>query len=82
MPPIIDPAKCRGCGTCADICNSNIYVFDKKKDRVPQVKFPDECWHCNACVIDCPAQAITLRLPLAFMLLHVDAKQLHSPEDC
>lgn len=81
MPPIIDVNKCVGCGTCADICNSNIFTFDRAVDKVPQVKFPDECWHCDSCVIDCPKQAITLRLPLAFMMLHVDAAAISPKED-
>ncbi len=41
MPPVIDRNKCVGCGTCADICNSNIFVFDRAVDRVPQVRFPE-----------------------------------------
>lgn len=80
MPPVIDPSKCVGCGTCADICNSNIFVFDRSKDKMPQVKFSDECWHCDSCVLDCPKGAITLRIPLAFTLLHVDADSLKSQE--
>ena len=36
------------------------------------VKYPDECWHCRACAIDCPAQAIVLRYPLTHMLLHIE----------
>ena len=38
----------------------------------------EECWHCNACVLDCPAKAVSLRLPLNYMLLHVGADTLHS----
>ncbi|WP_298067319.1 ferredoxin family protein [uncultured Mailhella sp.] len=80
MPPIIDRNKCVGCGTCVDICNSNIFVFDRSVDTVPRVKFPDECWHCDSCVIDCPKGAVTLRIPLAYMLLHVDADTLKPRE--
>ncbi|HIV65924.1 MAG TPA: 4Fe-4S binding protein, partial [Candidatus Mailhella excrementigallinarum] len=29
MPPVIDRNKCVGCGTCADICNSHIFVHDR-----------------------------------------------------
>jgi adenylylsulfate reductase subunit B len=28
------------------------------------VAYPDECWHCGACVMDCPEKAIRLVLPL------------------
>ncbi len=78
MPPIIDASRCIGCGTCFDICNSNIFVFDRKVMKSPEIRFPEECWHCNSCVIDCPAHAIKLRFPLAFMMLHVDAGELNS----
>lgn len=76
MPPVISSEKCTGCGTCATICNSHILSFDRDTDAIPLVKFPEECWHCDSCVLDCPTQAITLRLPLAFSLLHVPAKTL------
>ena len=79
-PPSLIPNKCVGCGTCADICNSNIFVFDRTKDKTPQVKFPDECWHCDSCVIDCPKGAIQLRIPLAFTLLHINADALNPQE--
>lgn len=79
MPPVIDPKKCVGCGTCADICNSDIFVFNRATDATPRVRYPDECWHCNSCVMDCPQHAIRLCLPLSFMLLHVDADTL-TPE--
>ena len=80
MPPVIDRNKCVGCGTCADICNSHIFVHDRAVDRVPQVRFPDECWHCDSCVIDCPKGAIALRIPLPCTLLHVNAATLHAKE--
>ena len=77
MPPVIDPQKCTGCGTCADICNSGLFTFDRKKDATPQVTFPDECWHCDSCVLDCPAGAIRLRLPSCYSLMYVEADTLH-----
>ena len=54
MPPLIDREKCTGCGTCAEICNSSLFVFDRGVDRFPRIKFPEECWHCDSCVLDCP----------------------------
>ncbi|MCQ2444858.1 MAG: ferredoxin family protein [Mailhella sp.] len=75
MPPIIHADKCKGCGTCAAICPMNLFKYEK--GSVPTVAYPEECWHCNACVLDCPAKAVELRLPLNYMLLHVDASSLH-----
>ena len=64
MPPIINQEKCIGCGTCADICNSDIFVFDRKVDKCPVVKFPEECWHCANCRTSCPCGAIAFTFPL------------------
>ena len=75
MPPIIDDGKCNGCGTCADICPMQVFRHRAKEHKTPLISFADECWHCNACVLDCPKQAVTLRLPMPYMLLHVDAKR-------
>ncbi len=74
MPPIVDKSKCRACGTCADICPTHVYR-SMGKGVSPLVKYPEECWHCNACVLDCPHSAIRLRLPLPAMMLHVAAAE-------
>ena len=71
MPPLLDPDKCTGCGTCADICNSHILLHRPEVSPLPEVRFPDECWHCNSCVLDCPAGAIALRVPLPYSLMYV-----------
>lgn len=73
MPPIIDKEKCTGCGVCADICPLQVF---RREGRATEVKRPYECWHCNACVLDCPAKAIELRLPLTHMILYVDSDSL------
>lgn len=45
------------------------------------VKFPEECWHCESCVLDCLSEAITLRLPLSYSLMHIDESILHSSKN-
>ncbi len=72
MPPIIMKEKCNACGTCAEICPTDVFRAGKKGES-PVVKYPEECWHCNACVLDCGQSAIELRLPLPAMMLHVEA---------
>ncbi|MBD5417136.1 MAG: 4Fe-4S binding protein [Desulfovibrio sp.] len=79
MPPVIDEEKCVHCQLCAEICP--LGVFLKHPDEAPQVAFPNECWHCNACVLDCPSGALSLRMPLPYLLLHVDAKKLLSNQE-
>ena len=70
MPPVIDEEKCSGCGTCADICLQDVF-FGSEKGEVPVVSYPEECWHCNACVLDCPVEgAIRLRIPLPLSICY------------
>ena len=68
MPPVINRNQCSRCGTCVDICNFDVY-FGSRENEVPNVTYPEECWHCNACVLDCPENAISLRIPLTAMLM-------------
>ena len=70
--PIIDKEKCNACGVCADICPTDVFRAAGRKE-IPEIKYPEECWHCNACVLDCKRSAITLRIPLPAMMLHVEA---------
>ena len=70
MPPIIDKDLCSGCGTCVDVCSSDVF-YGSKAGETPKVSYPEECWHCNACVLDCPIEgAVTLRIPLPATLLY------------
>lgn len=69
MPPVIDKSKCKSCGICADICSEDVF-FSSKEKEIPVVTYPEECWHCNACVMDCPTEAIKLRVPLPMMVCY------------
>ncbi len=70
MPPVIDDSKCISCGTCADVCPLDVFYGSKEND-IPVVQYPDECWHCNSCVLECPVEgAIKLRIPLTSMILY------------
>lgn len=70
MPPLINSELCILCKKCADICPLDVIKY---RDGAIVVLYPDECWHCRACVMDCPSQAISMRYPLSHMLLHYDA---------
>ena len=70
MPPVLNKDVCKCCGNCVDICQSDVF-FGSKKGEVPSVTYPEECWHCNACVFECPVEgAIRLRVPLPMTILH------------
>lgn len=80
MPPVIDPERCIGCIKCAQICCMDVFG-PAEPQKVPQIRYPEECWHCRACVMDCPSKAITLRYPLPMMLLYHEAKQAMNKEE-
>ena len=70
MPPVINKKKCRLCGKCVEACQSDVFCGSKKA-QFPIIAYPDECWHCNACVVVCPhVGAIKLRIALPLMLLY------------
>jgi MinD superfamily P-loop ATPase len=53
--PIVDKARCDGCGKCAEICAFNaILAFG---DQV--LTFPELCHGCGGCALLCPEEAIT-----------------------
>lgn len=73
MPPIINEDKCISCKTCVDICSEDVF-FGSKEDEAPIVSYPEECWHCNACVLDCPVEgAIMLRIPMPMLIVYDEA---------
>ena len=68
MPPVIDRNKCNACvdkeyQRCVEHCPMDVFL-GSQPGKQPIVALPDECWYENACVIDCPRQAITLRIPM------------------
>lgn len=73
MPPVIKKEKCIGCMNCVTICSADVYGIQKKGAKPPVIAYPNECWHCNACVRECPAKAITLRVPLTQTVVFLEA---------
>jgi adenylylsulfate reductase subunit B len=72
VPPVIDKDVCVKCWTCVDICPTDV-LHKASADQPPEIRYPEECWHCNACKLDCPSQGIALRIPLPAMLLYTNA---------
>jgi NAD-dependent dihydropyrimidine dehydrogenase PreA subunit len=60
MPPVIDLERCAGCGICDAHCPLDVIFFDPEKGK-PEVRYPDECWHCGSCRLDCPEKAVSIR---------------------
>ena len=49
---------CTGCGTCVQTCPTG--VFRLNSSGRAEIRYPDYCLSCLMCVIDCPADAITI----------------------
>lgn len=70
MPPVIEKKKCVRCGKCVELCSQDVF-FGSEKKKTPQVTYPEECWHCNACIEGCPKKgAIRLRIPAPMMVCY------------
>ena len=55
---VIDLAKCKGCGECANICPHEMYQV--KDGKVAVVKDMSECGACLVCARTCDSGAITV----------------------
>jgi NAD-dependent dihydropyrimidine dehydrogenase PreA subunit len=59
-----DPAICKGCNLCVDVCPDDVMMPNPAKGQPPIVLYAEECWYCGGCVEECPRQgAITLLHP-------------------
>ncbi len=57
MKPVWDPAKCTGCGKCAEACGYNAIAVVKGKVLI----FNELCHSCGVCSFVCPENALTER---------------------
>ena len=55
-----DPAKCKGCGVCVDVCPHAIFAMDDKNEKAVLTD-RDLCMECGACMLNCPFDAIRVR---------------------
>ena len=53
-----DPALCRGCGNCLEVCPHQVFVWEDKKAAI---RDRDDCMECGACARNCPFAAIQVK---------------------
>jgi NAD-dependent dihydropyrimidine dehydrogenase PreA subunit len=62
VPVVVDTTKCiTGCRICIDSCPVDCLAVDPRTTKAHMRH--DECWYCLACEIDCPKDAITVKIP-------------------
>jgi NAD-dependent dihydropyrimidine dehydrogenase PreA subunit len=62
VPVIVDEEKCiTRCRVCIDSCPVDCLAVNPATGKA-HMAF-DECWYCLACEIDCPKDAITVKIP-------------------
>jgi NAD-dependent dihydropyrimidine dehydrogenase PreA subunit len=63
VPVVVDPGKCvTGCHICVESCPVDCLAIDVENGKAHMKH--DDCWYCLACEIDCPNDAITVKMPL------------------
>ncbi len=61
----VDPARCRGCTTCVEVCPKGVYALDPTEAGLrSRVAHPEACEQCTACVKQCPEEAILAEPPI------------------
>jgi MinD superfamily P-loop ATPase len=53
--PIVDEAKCNGCGRCGEVCQFSAIVALGAK----AMTFSSLCHGCGSCILSCPERAIS-----------------------
>jgi len=53
--------QCFKCAICVDVCPEDVLAM---ADDGPKVSYPEDCFCCGACALDCPCKAISIRVPL------------------
>ena len=64
--PVIDPARCTGCGWCEAVCPPHVLSLQVQGDNrwEPKRSVLDDapgCTGCALCVVRCPFDAIAMR---------------------
>jgi NAD-dependent dihydropyrimidine dehydrogenase PreA subunit len=61
--PLIDPARCTGCGVCVQRCPTNAVAVRAHKATIVR---PQACTYCDLCETYCPEGAIGRPFTIVF----------------
>lgn len=54
----LDPARCVGCGLCAEVCPHGVIALEEGKAVIAD---RDACMECGACALNCAAGALVVQ---------------------
>ncbi len=57
----IDLDYCIGCIACVKYCPGNVLSMDEN-DKAFE-RYPDDCWYCGICQVECPEDCIKVIFP-------------------
>ena len=61
-PVVVQEERCiKGCHICVESCPVDCLAIDPATGK-SHMKY-DDCWYCLACEVDCPTNAITVKIP-------------------
>jgi NAD-dependent dihydropyrimidine dehydrogenase PreA subunit len=62
VPVVVELSKCiTGCRICIDSCPVDCLAVSAETGKAHMKH--DECWYCLACELDCPKDAIVVKIP-------------------
>lgn len=79
-PISFDKEACIGCNKCVNSCPIDLLLPCGGKGETPSVGYPDECWYCGCCVMECPTGAIHMRHPLMNRARWIEKSELTKGE--
>jgi NAD-dependent dihydropyrimidine dehydrogenase PreA subunit len=69
-PITFNPNLCTGCNRCVEICQVDLFIPNPEGSKPPFVLYPDECWYCGCCVMECPKPGAIKLNPLLMNDVH------------
>lgn len=67
----LDPARCRGCGLCVEVCPHQVFHLEEKR---AVIRDRDACMECGACARNCAHGAIRVRAGVGCAAAILNAK--------
>ena len=81
MPILINGDLCvKGCTLCDQFCPGDI-IYRLDPQKIPVIKYEDECWYCGSCEEYCPTDAVKIVFPREMLYSETPAESLFGKSD-